>query len=58
MFNWLRALQVGLMVLSGIQQLIHGNVATFSFSYQGRQYLLTIAPQVKFAVEVKSIEQR
>lgn len=40
-----RALELGMEIISDIEQLIAGQAANFEFSWHGRKFTVTIQPQ-------------
>lgn len=42
MFKWIQYLEIGAKVFAGIELLIAGQQASFSFSYKGKTYALKI----------------
>jgi len=47
MFRWTRALSLGLMILNDVAQLLAGQQTSFSFQWQGRNFTVTIQPDLK-----------
>ena len=47
MFRWPKALALGLTILNDVAQLLAGEATSFSFSWQGRSFTVTIAPGAK-----------
>ena len=44
MAKWLHALYLGIEILDDVQKLITGQAASFTFSWQGRSFTVTINP--------------
>jgi len=43
--KWLHALQLGIEILDDVQKLIAGQAASFSFTWQGRKFSVSIDPK-------------
>ena len=45
MSKFLRALELGLEILTDVDLLLHGVATSFEFSYQGRKFTVNINPK-------------